>query len=415
MPAERALYRAVLRLCREAEQQPSHFALLLGRPPRWYNSDLGKIVRAPLGRRSPFVDDVVRELSGGCTEFSQAVGGRPAARAIRRHHELVNCMGLDYEAEATEICSRLQAAHHVACEIQEISKTVPPRRTPAIEPVPLQLIEASKGKATGFGDVLISHTISCIAQPIFDRSVILIDDVDESAGGVRGLVLNAPGGTTLRQLLLRWPNAEDHSWVESLGPLLDLEVRGGGPVIGSSLRDSVTWLHSHGDEVPGARQVAPSLWSGGDIQRLGARVAAITAEAKDAASRIVPSVWPVVGFAGWAIQQLANEVERGVWIRGRASNDAFGRVCLAAESNAAWRAAMRGVGMSQLADFPRSGAVDTHLMKLLERHHERLASEEAAPAEMHRSAEKSGSTPSSTSEAGRRQFRGRSAVRRKGR
>lgn len=363
-----------------------------------------------------FVDNTVRELSGGCTEYSQAVGGRPASRAVRRHLELTQTMGLDYKVEASELCARLADAHATAGEIAALSGNRSASDRPAaVEPIPLQFVEADASKATRFGDVLISHAISCISQPIFDRSVILIDEVDEIAGVTRGLVLNAPGGTSLRQLLLRWPQAEKQDWVRSLGPLLDLEVYGGGPVMSKYLSESVTWLHTYGDQVAGAREVAPSLWIGGDLNELAARVAATTAQAQDAASRILPSIWPVVGFAGWAAPQLANEIERGVWIRGRAATSALGRVCLTADSIAAWRAAMRGVGLPQLADFPRSAAVDSRLLKLVETHHKRLMSEDMGSPKSE-SPDKSSTTGTSrASQVGRGQGRSRSGVQLKGR
>jgi len=228
---------------------------------------------------------------------------------------------------------------------------------------------SNRSPPVAVGDILLSHAVSCIPTPIFDRAVILIDEVvDEEMtagqlGAVRGIVLNHPTGTTLRQLLLGWPLFPDRAWAERLGPLLDLELLCGGPVMGGSLQDGLSWLHLHGARVPGAREIAPSLWSGGDLGEL----AALDLEGLD-------GLWPVIGFAGWAPPQLDNELERGVWVHARPETPMLARLCLGSnrESAAAWRAAMRAAGLPGLADVPRGRAVDKRLVALLGAHRDCL-------------------------------------------
>lgn len=400
MPTDRrtaqALYRKLQRLCREVEQQPGELSLLLGRPPRWYDPRHGSIVRAPLGRR-PFVDNAIHELSGGCTEFAYFSGGSSASRAVRRHRELTDAIGSNYVEEASALFSRLRLAREAKANVaafvgaQSDSKADPETH---LEVSRLPLTSDGSNKAASVGDWLVAHPVSCISQPIFDRAIILLDSVEKAPDSVRGVVMNKPLYSTLRQLILRWPQAEDRAWAESLGPLLDLELAGGGPVVLESLNESMTWLHRHGAEVPGSREVAPSLWVGGCLTTLSAKVAAITGKADFSSSEDAPGsnhvgkraaaagVWPFLGFSGWTSLQLYNELERGVWLRVRASTPNLGRLCFdsgsseLADPNRAWQTVMSSVGLRHLADVPRNGVADQRLMQYLQAHHENVSSSE---------------------------------------
>jgi len=191
------------------------------------------------------------------------------------------------------------------------------------------------------GDVLVSHPLSCLHQTVFDKKVVLLSVADscshrghrvveglsedivvgEGHPLIEGVVTNSPTGATLEQMLERWPNEDDKSWIQSLdlsGELLSERLYRGGPVLnGSSLRDSLRWAHVHGDHVDGAQHVARSLWLGGDLAQVVARsrirAANGSANGKGSGLRFF------LGFAAWSPPQLAVELECGVWVRAKST------------------------------------------------------------------------------------------------
>merc|ERR1711920_224980 len=80
-------------------------------------------------------------------------------------------------------------------------------------------------------------------------------------------------------------------------------------------------------------------------------------------------VWVYVGYSGWAAAQLANELERGVWVHAR--GDAAMATVRKNSSNSdevsmMWRSCMKSAGMPYLADFPRDKHVDETLTEIIE-------------------------------------------------
>eukprot|EP00928_Gymnodinium_smaydae_P034050 TRINITY_DN24218_c0_g1_i1.p1 TRINITY_DN24218_c0_g1~~TRINITY_DN24218_c0_g1_i1.p1 ORF type:complete len:439 (-),score=85.86 TRINITY_DN24218_c0_g1_i1:47-1312(-) len=397
-------YRGLLRLCREADRDPTLLAAMLGRPPRRYDRVRGQTASTAARTRWVFVDDAAARAGGGCTEFPHPVPGeRAAALAARHHFELAATLGLDYESEAGEFRRRLEVARQVVSEVKRTrpsaaraqkkeAKLADLEKLPHLERIP----PCAERGCFAQGELLISHPLSCVLQHIFDQALILVDEVSQD--GVRGVVLNKPADTTLRSLLSSLPQNEDVPWTNEMGPLLDMPLYIGGPVMDGSLERSVTLLHSFGDRVPGAVHIAPRLWVGGDVTLLSTLA---LQEPQD--------IRVLLGFAGWARQQLTTEVERGVWVRARAAKDApdSPRIGAAAaspldleaaadasatpvreerakfadlvlglaakrpmEPTEVWRSALCGAGMAGLAAFPRSEATDERLARLLMKHYE---------------------------------------------
>lgn len=389
MCTERNALRALLRICRSADRQPERLVFLLGRPPRRYDPGQGRVMRMNAGG-SLFVEDAIREAGGGSTEFAHPVEG-VAAHAIRRHYRRARAMGLPYLSEARELYKRIEAASAVAFEVGA-ARTIGAHvlnystagelggSTAVADKIgkPLPVLErfapGSPGKATA-GDFLLAHPLSCLFESVFDQAVIMLDSTPRLQN-VTGIVLNKPTGATLGQMLDRWQSAEDRQWADKLNivSLLNAQLFRGGPIIfGNSLRESLRWLHEHGDGVEGACQVAPGVWLGGDLAEVAARC-----------HGDLKGVRFFLGFASWSPQQLAVELECGVWVRARAPQ--FERVpegednlssahalCLELrERGAAWRAAMHFAGMSRLTSFPRSSGVDRRLRGYVERIHRQM-------------------------------------------
>jgi len=363
MAAERATFRSLLRLCRTLDQRPAQLVPLLGRPPRRYDPRQGRSLRMEV-TGLPFLEDAVREACGGSTEFCHPDGA--ATRAVRRHYSRARLMGLPYLREAVLLRRRLEAAQAAALEVGVGSKQAAasiegaaPEEAceplPALEPfAPCSPVQAAAG------DFLITHPLSCLSESVFDQAVLLLDSAEE--GGVTGVVLNKPTGATLGRMLERWQSAEDTQWITDLKltDLLGCRLFRGGPVIvGGSLKESLRWLHVHGEGVEGAREVAPGVWLGGDLREVAHRAGG------DAAG-----VRFFLGFAGWSSLQLRIELECGIWVRARAAGtDLRTRsLCFSPEERAAvWRRALLSARRPVFADFPRSPGCDKRLRGYMER------------------------------------------------
>ncbi|CAE7552470.1 yjiC [Symbiodinium sp. CCMP2592] len=222
------------------------------------------------------------------------------------------------------------------------------------------------------GDFLMTHPISCIAEPVFDQAVVILhtnsDHPLTDSGVVRGLVLNKRLNTTFKQLLERAQDPQDKKWAEKLSEVpaaAELRVFRGGPVIvGSSLQANIDWVHSFPD-VSEAQQVAPGVWFGGKIEEVLERAAACEEEE--------PPLRIMLGYAAWSTQQLQIELECGVWCRARPPQDDLplqggadkssvsAKLCFDEDGAEAWRTALFQAGQDLLAQFPRAPGVDARI------------------------------------------------------
>jgi len=470
---ERAAYRSLLRLCREADKRPEWLVALKARPTRVYSQQLRQVVRFDPPAAFPFVEDALFEACGASEEFAHPTGG--AAAAARRHGRLLRDLGLSYVPDAEEFARRIGDARQVAqtalapldaSEAQALagnmSKTkkhedvhhwnepgcrtgdlhglwsegsddesqafqeteghrwlhmtpirfpedqeqsvvhgddtrpsVPaihcesycsahPRLSSALDG--LNRIAACDSMAPQVGDFLLTHPLACLHQPTLDRVVILLDMVDVAAEYVRGIVLGVPSCSTLRAYAAsqrnRRQSAKTQEGFDLLGPLLDARLFWGGDLRERGVLESITWLHIMGEKIPGAQEIAPGIWSGGELVEL----------AKHGFDHC-GSFWnvrPILGYVGWSSKQLALELKRGVWVRVSAAGapTAAHALCMAPPLSGltvdrsgvsstdtrverrlgipadGWAATLRAVGLDGLADFPRGGPVDRRLRDL---------------------------------------------------
>jgi len=261
-----------------------------------------------------------------------------------------------------------------------------------LKPLALHHRAACDTSSPSFSEVLIAHPLTGLdwTKPSLDQAVLLLSHVCEERDFVKGVIINKPARGTLRNVLAAWScrtgdgglvriSQEDQMAVEALGPLLDATILTGGDVMSGSLSDSITWLHTVGEVVPGAKPVIPSLtepslWIGGDVSILAGLVASGQVDLK--------RVRPIVGHCGWSRPQLELELKRGVWVRAQcSSSDVALRLCMASlpclddvsalerHRTAAWRAALRAAKLLVLAEFPRNQVVDEVLRKILAQHY----------------------------------------------
>lgn len=236
-----------------------------------------------------------------------------------------------------------------------------------------------------FGQFLIAHPLFGIVDTAFDKTIVLLSAVDDTNRQVKGLVINEPTRGDLRSVLAGWScrtgdggalrmSEEDMRVMEALDPLLDAPLLLGGNLRSETLLESITWLHTLGDVVPGAMQITRDLWLGGQASSLAGLVASGQAE--------LSRIRPVLGHMAWSIPQLELDLKRGAWIRAQAAEPEVAlRLCMAAlpaaHDNGArsrhqatlWRASLNALGLPDLASFPRGKAVDETIRSFFQSHY----------------------------------------------
>eukprot|EP00933_Yihiella_yeosuensis_P054768 TRINITY_DN5331_c2_g1_i2.p1 TRINITY_DN5331_c2_g1~~TRINITY_DN5331_c2_g1_i2.p1 ORF type:complete len:181 (-),score=37.34 TRINITY_DN5331_c2_g1_i2:335-826(-) len=142
-----------------------------------------------------------------------------------------------------------------------------------------------------------------------------------------------------------------------------------------TLKDGLRWIHTLGDRVEDAREVAPSVWMGGKV------VAATSSSTTEDPAWLKFQIRPILGYCGWAREQLELELERGVWIRCRADSPETARAICMRDADEllgigglhrrekTWRAALKAAGCPGLANFPRGPKADVSLQRLVHAHY----------------------------------------------
>lgn len=376
--AERSSFRALMRICRYVDEEVSLVVPLIGRPPRLYHPDERKTVYAPASS-TPWLDDAIWDACGGATEYPHPTGS--ASSAVRRYTRLRSLLlgSLDV-AEMRLLGKQFLAARTVAVKVRAVPEPKgpllgPQARPRASAPTPSTLwrLPARSRAPLRVGDFLLAHPLSGFFQPVFDMGVLLIVRVDSDSDTAQGLVLNKPTKELLKEAVCKAPS-EIHSLHGEVPDALELfetdVLSNGGPVVFESLQDSLSWVHTHG-VVPNSEEVAPDVFFGGDLSTLSAMESSGSRRGEARRVRLFR------GFATWSLSQLDLELERGVWIRARAScRSAALELCLgSASTEAAWRSALEAVGLPALARFPRGPAVDNVLQDVVEAHQRARAEE----------------------------------------
>ena len=159
-----------------------------------------------------------------------------------------------------------------------------------------------------------------VRDPNFARTVVLL--CEHGASGSFGLVLNRPLSVDLSEIL---------EGCEGL-------VSTGGPV----QRDTLHYLHRHGDMLDDAAEVVDGVYWGGDFGAVR-----IMIETQITSQR---SLRFFLGYAGWSAGQLESEIEAGGWFLTRAK-PAF---VFHPYPKSLWRAVLRHMGgeYALLVNFP---------------------------------------------------------------
>merc|ERR1712176_425980 len=92
----------------------------------------------------------------------------------------------------------------------------------------------------------------------------------------------------------------------------DCTVFQGGPIVHEAFADNMLWLHTHGDIVPSAQELAPSMFVGGSLDIAAAVDSTRSNRGRSSGLRLFR------GFCAWSLQQLQIELQRGIWVHARA-------------------------------------------------------------------------------------------------
>ncbi len=122
----------------------------------------------------------------------------------------------------------------------------------------------------------------------FKRAVVLICDQSKKEGTV-GFILNKPIDMIVTDLIKDFPD-------------FDSPVYYGGPVA----TDTIHYVHDVGDLLEDSIHVKDNLYWGGDFEKLKILVKQ---------ELVLPrNIKFFVGYSGWSVGQLADELQLGSWI-----------------------------------------------------------------------------------------------------
>ena len=135
------------------------------------------------------------------------------------------------------------------------------------------------------GRLLISDPF--LEDDYFKRSVILLCEHNDQ--GSFGFVLNHYIEQSIEDVMDDFPKLES-------------KVSIGGPVS----TDSVYYIHTLGDAVPGSVQIVDSVYMGGEFESIREMVTLGTLDPA--------SIRFFIGYSGWSSNQLQEELEQKSWI-----------------------------------------------------------------------------------------------------
>lgn len=171
------------------------------------------------------------------------------------------------------------------------------------------------------GRLLISEPF--LNDPHFKRTVILLCDHNEH--GSFGFVLNNYIQIDLSEVI------QDLNSLKS-------KVSIGGPV----QKDSIFYLHTSGDSIPGSIHVSEDIYMGGDFDILKEKI--------NEGSIDKNSVRFFVGYSGWGKDQLAWELKEKSWIVSESTSEQI----MNTKYDNLWSQSLRSMGsdFALLANFP---------------------------------------------------------------
>ena len=171
------------------------------------------------------------------------------------------------------------------------------------------------------GQVLLSEPY--ISDPFFHRTVILMCENNEE--GSFGFVLNNYIDLPISKIIANFPEMPGR-------------VSLGGPV----KNDSLFYIHSLGEEIEGSTPIVEGVWYGGDFARIRELIEAGTLPEN--------AIRFFVGYSGWSIGQLQEEITSKSWFVVNVPS----KLIMNSKENNVWKEVMERLGPKGklLSKFP---------------------------------------------------------------
>ncbi|MEM9822310.1 MAG: YqgE/AlgH family protein [Bacteroidota bacterium] len=160
-------------------------------------------------------------------------------------------------------------------------------------------------------------------DPNFKRSVVLL--CEHETDGSLGFILNKSLDMKINDLITDFPD-------------FDARVYYGGPV----QTDTIHYIHNVGDLLENSNEIVPGVFWGGDFDKLKFLVSSKLIEPHN--------IRFFVGYSGWTVGQLKDEMRFGSWVLGEMNSNYLFRT----EPDGLWQQAMehKGDSYSVIAQMP---------------------------------------------------------------
>jgi len=180
-----------------------------------------------------------------------------------------------------------------------------------------------KDTIPGKGKVLISEPF--LRDEYFKRSIVLLAEYGNE--GALGFVLNKPVNMAVSKLVKDFPEA-------------DIPVYLGGPVSTNTLH----YIHTLGDLLPGSKSIFSEIYLGGDFERLKKLIE------QGVATR--NNLRFFIGYSGWDAGQLERELSENSWVIAKLRVNQI----MMGNDQEIWKKVLRDLGKKYKlwADFPEN-------------------------------------------------------------
>jgi len=177
------------------------------------------------------------------------------------------------------------------------------------------------------GHILIAEPF--LSGSYFNRSIIIITSYSEK--GAVGFILNKKVDYPVEDIFVDFPD-------------FDSEIHIGGPV-GT---DSIYFIHTLGDMIPGSVLIKEKLYLGGDFTALKRQIQLGLVEHNQ--------VRFFLGYSGWDAGQLEEEIAENSWLVADISQDDL----MSLEENTMWSETVRAMGgrYSMWENFPENPSLN---------------------------------------------------------
>lgn len=168
------------------------------------------------------------------------------------------------------------------------------------------------------GAILISEPFS--RDLYFRRSVVLL--IDHNKEGSMGFILNKRVNFSINEAVKDFPD-------------FDAQFNLGGPVA----TDTIHFIHTLGDKIPGTFKIAENLFWGGDFETMKLLI-------KE--KLVLPNqVRFFIGYSGWSENQLDEEIKNNSWLVANTSTE-----FIMHKTNGLWKKAVKATQHKNWVNIP---------------------------------------------------------------